>query len=258
MGRQRGTHQTLVKAFDLDGNCATATATWKIAAQNEDVLAHFNGVKQNAQVQGVFPIQIAIDSSVHNPYVTFKVDNDFLAFMNYAPYTYNWDTTKADNGAHTIGVEVLDGDSLKTVQTLSLCLNVNNPGGYTKIHAEKAPAPAPLKPSTPANDIANIARSAAQAGQPSVPRGTGCAHRAFASWHDVLRARATARSRAQIQRGGHYPQHGAPRSAESGRARYRCGQSAPERAPRAERRFAPRCRAEKFTAGRADRRPDHR
>ena len=164
-GATDGSHSVLVKAFDADGNCATATAQWKITASNEDVLARFTGVKQNAQIQGVFPLQISIDSSVHNPYVTFKIDNDFLAFTNYAPYSYNWDTTKADNGAHTIGVEVLDGESLRTVQTLSLSVNVNNPGGYTRIHTDKIPAPAPFKPNTPANDLTRIA---AQAGQPNV------------------------------------------------------------------------------------------
>ena len=164
-GATDGSHSVLVKAFDADGNCATTTAQWKITAQNEDVLARFTGVKQNAQIQGVFPLQIAIDSSVHNPYVTFKIDNDFLAFTNYAPYSYNWDTTKADNGAHTIGVEVLDGESLRTVQTLSLSVNVNNPGGYTRIHTDKMPATAPFKPNTPANDMTRIA---AQAGQPNV------------------------------------------------------------------------------------------
>ncbi len=170
-GATEGAHQVLVKAFDADGNCATATALWKIAAQNEDVLGHFTGVKQNAQIQGVFPIQIAIDSSVRNPYVTFKIDNDFLAFMNYAPYTYNWDTTKADNGPHSVGVEIMDGESLRTVQTLLLAVNVNNPGGLTKIHNDPKPAPA-VKPSLgPAGDIAAIARSAAQASQPNVRMG---------------------------------------------------------------------------------------
>ena len=136
-----------------------------MAPQNEDVLARFTGVKQNAQVQGVFPIQIAIDESIHNPYVTFTVDNEFLATRNYAPYTYNWDTTHGDNGAHTIGVDIMDGASLKTIQTLVLTVNVNNPGGFTKIHNDKPAAPAPVKPSAPASDIARIA---AQAGQPGV------------------------------------------------------------------------------------------
>ena len=164
-GATDGSHQVLIKAFDADGNCATATGTWKVAPQNEDVLARFTGVKQNALVQGVFPIQIAIDESIHNPYVTFTIDNEFLATMNYAPYTYNWDTTHGDNGAHVIGVDIMDGTSLKSIQTLLLTVNVNNPGGFTKIHNDKPAVPAPVKPSTPANDIARIA---AQAGQPNV------------------------------------------------------------------------------------------
>ena len=167
-GAADGSHQVLVKAFDADGNCATATGTWKVAPQIDNVLARFTGIKQNAQVQGIFPINIAIDDSIHNPYVTFTVDNEFLATRNYAPYTYNWDTKQGDNGAHTIGVDIMDAESLKTVQTLVLTVNVNNPGGFTRIHTEKPAVPASVKPSTPANDLTSIARSAAQAGQPNV------------------------------------------------------------------------------------------
>ena len=168
-GISAGSHSVLIKAFDADGNCATSTAQWKVSAQEADVLARFVGLRPNVQVQGVLPIQLTIDSSVRNPYVTFTIDNDFLACMNYAPYTYNWDTTKAENGRHTVGVEVLDGDSLKTVQTLSMLVNVNNQGGYTKIHTEKTPAaPEKIAPNTPAAAIAKIARGVAENSKPGV------------------------------------------------------------------------------------------
>ena len=166
-GLAEGGHDVLVKAFDADGNTATATAKWKIASSDNSALNTLVGLKKGQQVQGVVPLQISIEDAIQNPYVSFYVDNDFLAMMNYAPFTYNWDSTKAANGLHTIRAEVLDGDTTRTLKTVTMEINVNNPGGFTKIHKDDNPLPAhDTKPTTPAADLANIAQGAAESALP--------------------------------------------------------------------------------------------
>ena len=166
-GLAEGGHDVLIKAFDADGSTATATAKWKIAAADNSALNTLVGLKKGQQVQGVVPLQISIEDAIQNPYVSFYIDNDFLAMMNYAPFTYNWDSTKAANGLHTIRAEVLDGDTSRTLKTVTMEINVNNPGGYTKIHKDDKPLPAPnTKPVTPANAVTDIAHGFAESALP--------------------------------------------------------------------------------------------
>ncbi len=130
-GLSVGSHDVLIKAYDLHGNVATATTRLKVSGEEFDGLAQFiTPLKQNAAVQGIVPLQVKVDKSVKNPYVTFVIGDDF-AFINLPPFTYNWDSTKVANGYQTVNVEIIDGDTLAKVKTLTLILNVKNPGGYT-------------------------------------------------------------------------------------------------------------------------------
>ena len=151
-GLTDGTHAVLVKATATDGSTATTTTTLTVSATEakpvfeENVLesgTHFTGLRPNQMVQGVVPVQIEVEKAIHSPYVTYLIDNEFLAFMNYAPFTYNLDTAHMTNGVHTINVEIYDGDSLNKVRTLSMKINVNNPGGFTKIKRDSLPLKAP-------------------------------------------------------------------------------------------------------------------
>ena len=125
-----GAHDVLVKATDQEGNVATATSRLKVVEAEVAFSTKFLYPKRQAMVQGVVPIQVKIDSSIRNPYVTFLLDNDFLAFTNYAPFTYNWDSSRVANGPHTIKVQVYDGEAA-LVKELNLPINVNNAGGLT-------------------------------------------------------------------------------------------------------------------------------
>jgi hypothetical protein len=130
-GLPEGSHDVLIKAYDVNGNIATTTTRLQVLAEQSDFLAQFvYPNKQNAVVQGIVPLQIKVDKSVKNPYVSFVVGDDF-AFINLPPFTYNWDSTKAPNGLHTVNVEIIDGETLAKVKTLTMILNVKNPGGYT-------------------------------------------------------------------------------------------------------------------------------
>lgn len=126
-----GDHTVLIKAFDVTGNCATASSRVKITPEESNAPVRFTYPKRNTMVQGVVPIQVEADASLRNLYVIFTVDDDFLSLSNYAPYTYNWDTTHVANGVHTIHVKALDGDTQAEVRSLKMQVTVNNPGGFT-------------------------------------------------------------------------------------------------------------------------------
>ena len=134
-----GSHEVLIKAYEADGTCATTTTQLVVASGDLNALAHFEWPKRNAEVQGIVPITIKIDPSIVDPYVTYTVDNDFLAFRNYVPYVYLWDTAKAANGIHSIGIEVMDGRTLQVVQKMTIAINVKNVGGFTKIPPTASP-----------------------------------------------------------------------------------------------------------------------
>ena len=128
-----GDHEILVKAFEFDGTCASATTHLNVLAGDMKALARFIYPVRNAEVQGVVPIKIKVDDSLGEPFVSFVLDNEFLKMSNYAPYVYNLDSTKFSNGSHMIEVEVFSVDNARSLQKLMIPITINNVGGFTKI-----------------------------------------------------------------------------------------------------------------------------
>jgi len=155
-----GSHEVLIKAYEADGTCATTTTQIVVASADLNALARFEWPKRNAEIQGVVPIKIKIDPSIMDPYVTYTIDNDFLAFRNYAPFVYNWDTGKVPNGVHNIGIEVMDGHSLQVVQKMTITVNVKNVGGLTMIPPGASIKPPRADAGTVTDAIKNVAESA--------------------------------------------------------------------------------------------------
>lgn len=154
-----GSHEILIKAYEADGTCATSTTQLVVSAGDLNAFAHLTSPRRNAEIQGVVPITVQIDPSISDPYVTYTVDNDFLALRNYAPYVYNWDTAKIGNGIHTIGIMVMDGRTLQVVQKLNIAINVKNAGGFTK---RETPPGAAGSTKVETDSIANAIKSAAE------------------------------------------------------------------------------------------------
>ena len=125
-----GTHDIVIKAQDAEGHTATTSTQIKVTG-GASGLVKFQLYKNNAMVQGTVPLEIKLDPSIHSPYVSFFIDDTFLALTNYAPFTINWDSTHVTNGPHTVSVEVYDGETLAKIKSSSLLLNINNPGGLT-------------------------------------------------------------------------------------------------------------------------------
>ncbi len=87
---------------------------------------------EDGQVQGTVTLRVrASDPSGKAPYVSLFIDRQFKTLRNYAPYEFNWDTTTASNGYHTI--EAFGYNDAQAVgHAQSMRLYVNNPGGRTE------------------------------------------------------------------------------------------------------------------------------
>lgn len=60
-------------------------------------------------------------------FVSFYVDDHLAAMVNAAPYHFDWNTTEAANGQHTIRIEVLDSTSA-VLSSKTRAVYVANPG----------------------------------------------------------------------------------------------------------------------------------
>jgi hypothetical protein len=86
--------------------------------------------KMGSTVQGAVEINVSLDSSLKNPYVSFFIDGDFKSMSNFPPYSYMWDTERVSNGWHELEAWAVD-ESSQTHKTRKLRIFVNNPQGRT-------------------------------------------------------------------------------------------------------------------------------
>ncbi len=145
-----GTHTVLVRAQDLAGNWTTTSAKFKVTPQQESTLARAVYPLRGQMVQGLVPIKVDLADSIKNPFVSFSVDDEFMAIMNGAPFSYSWDSTKAANGLHTITADIFD--DVAKIKTLKIQINVNNAGGFTNIQHEIAAAKEVTTPAVAAKE----------------------------------------------------------------------------------------------------------
>ena len=172
-----GSHAILVKAFDLEGNTATATSRLRIAPDEFTGAARFLYPKNRMMVKGIVPLQVTVDSSISHPFVSFSIDGGFLALMNTPPYTYNWDSSKVDNGPHSVGFEVYDSVTNAKIKTVVMQINVNNPGGFTKIQPN-TPDMAASAVAKPGKVATNALLTAAESALPGEPLSVETSRRA--------------------------------------------------------------------------------
>ena len=153
-----GGHEILVKACETDGTWATTSTHLTVIAGDTKAFARFVFPKRNEEVQGIVPIKVKVDDSLGEPYVSFVIDKEFLVMRNYAPYVYNLDSSKYSNGAHVIEVEVISADASRSLQKLTIPINIKNVGGFTNIQPSLvAPKKAHVKGT--AGELASFAES---------------------------------------------------------------------------------------------------
>lgn len=125
---------------------------------------------EDGQVQGTVKLRVqASDPSGKAPFVSIFIDRQFKTLRNYAPYEFDWDTTTAPNGYHTI--EAFGYNDAQAVgHAQSLRLYVNNPGGRTERRTDlldAAPAPHVRKASKSISPLGRKAHTVAR--RPQAP-----------------------------------------------------------------------------------------
>ncbi|CUU35161.1 MAG: hypothetical protein K6U12_07240 [Armatimonadetes bacterium] len=133
MGLAPGTHEAVIRLYDRQGRLIGETRA-PVELQ-PDPYAPVNLIipRNGTRVSGTIPVEARLNLQ-GNMYVTFFVDGQARALRNFAPYIYQWDTTQATNGWHTLEVWVFDGK--QTFKTPPTRVFVNNPGGRTERQME--------------------------------------------------------------------------------------------------------------------------
>ncbi len=128
-----GDHDVLVILTEADGSTASSSIKVHVAGPETGAVAQISYPRANAIVQNVVPIELKLDAGIKAPYVAYLLDNEFQAIRNYAPYVYNWDSSKVADGPHTLTVEVYDPTTQELLKKTSIQVVVKNVGGFTNI-----------------------------------------------------------------------------------------------------------------------------
>jgi len=146
-----GTHRIVIRAVAADaevvsakssfiyiddkpGDTEIAPATNTVSGAAPQML--FVSPAPGEKVQGTVHVELQpVEGSPQSPYVSVFVDGQFKTMRNYAPYTYDWDTSGLTNGVHTIEIYAYD-DNQKVGPSKSMKVYVNNPGGETGIRTD--------------------------------------------------------------------------------------------------------------------------
>ncbi len=128
-----GDHDVMVVATEPDGSTATSSIKVHVSGPQVDGIAQVAYPRADAVVQNVVPIELKLDPGIRTPYVAYLLDNDFVGVRNYAPYVYNWDSSKVSDGPHTITIEVYDSVTQDLLKRMSVRVVVKNVGGFTKL-----------------------------------------------------------------------------------------------------------------------------
>ncbi|MEN6372321.1 MAG: Ig-like domain-containing protein [Armatimonadota bacterium] len=136
-----GGHNVVIKIFSGDKLVGSTSGRYKIGNRPLDVVApdlRFAGIKKGDVVSGVAYIEIAAkDNGRDNPLVSVFVDKNLKLIKNVPPYVYEWDTSRCENGKHTLEACAYDSSGNKSeAETIEVL--VQN-GGKSSIAASPAP-----------------------------------------------------------------------------------------------------------------------
>jgi hypothetical protein len=161
-----GTHRIVIRAVAADAEVVSAKSSFiyiddkagetEIAPATNTVSGAapqmlFVSPAPGEKVQGTVHVELQpVEGSPQSPYVSVFVDGQFKTMRNYAPYTYDWDTSGLSNGIHTIEIYAYD-DNQKVGPSKSLKVYVNNPGGETGIRTDLHDGKSGVKTHTGAN-----------------------------------------------------------------------------------------------------------
>jgi len=135
-----GRHKLDIQVFSGDEYLAMASCTVTVANQAPDLAIPRIAVlspREGETVSGITPITIhAYDNSGQEPLVSVYIDKSLRCMKNRGPYTYEWDTTKDENGPHAIEATAVD-DSSNRADLKPIRVIVRNPGKPMPIRARE-------------------------------------------------------------------------------------------------------------------------
>lgn len=113
MRTPNGRHQLDIQGFASNGDyLGMATCVVMVLNKPADYVAPkvtITNLKEGEIVSGTKTIIVAAsDDSGVDPMVSIFIDDVFKSVSNSQPYTYDWDTTKHENGPHTITAKASD------------------------------------------------------------------------------------------------------------------------------------------------------
>ncbi|MCS7273565.1 MAG: stalk domain-containing protein [Fimbriimonadales bacterium] len=149
-GLAPGSHTAVIKLYDAQGRLMSQSTTRIELLPDPNSPLTIWMPRNGAQVSGITPIEVRVNNP--NPvYVSFFIDGQVRGLRNYPPYIYQWDTTREQNGWHTIEVWGYDGN--QTLRTPPLRVYVNNPGGRTERQSTSKPAEVAPPETMPAETV---------------------------------------------------------------------------------------------------------
>ena len=106
----------------LDDQGATASASSSFTGVPGDVVVEGPGISNGQTVRGMVFLVADVQAPAAIETVRFQLDDQILAELTKPPYRFDWDSTLADPGTHTLKIEATDAAG--NVGTTQVTVNV--------------------------------------------------------------------------------------------------------------------------------------
>ncbi len=130
-----GSHALSARAFDSAGNSAlSADVTVTVANAGPDITApsvSLTSPSNGASVSGTVSLAATASDSVGVTRVEFLLDGSLLNSDTSSPYSYNWNTTSASNGSHTIIARAYDAAGNNASSSVNVTVSNGGPADTT-------------------------------------------------------------------------------------------------------------------------------
>ena len=181
-----GDHAVSVTVHDTAGESALASVNLRLGRPGGPELPLptiiITSPRDGATVSGNTPVTMEAKGPGGVTYVMLFIDETFTCFTNMPPFSYMWNTTRSQNGAHLLQAKAFDAADREGVSP-KITVQVNNPGGRTTMET----APAAPEPAKPAPAAAEPSVTIAQPAAPETAKAGVQAPRALANAQEPVK-----------------------------------------------------------------------
>lgn len=120
-----GTYTLFAKAYDAAGNVGqSGNSTVSVVRDVVAPIVAVTAPANNATVSGTVAVAASASDNTGVTKVEFFIDGTMSAAVNTNPYTYNWYTTAASNGSHTLSAKAYDASgNISSSSTVTVIVN---------------------------------------------------------------------------------------------------------------------------------------